>query len=251
MNSFCEFITNPDWWSVIATFVAAIAAAIITGVLGWRQNKLQAQQLKIQEHQNELQEQQVKLQEQQNQLQKHQLALQKQQNAIQCYEIYKNTQQIFASINFFARFLLPDILHFLKHDYRPNGSCQIVREMGNQIEAYEHELQDRTMDVNLHLSHWPIFEYEDLLAEMSFVVEGLEEIIAHNGLIQPQESAEHLMQEDDDFYAETIADYIANEYVEDYKNKLYAFIGVRDAVLSYDASAILQNIYHTHTDELD
>ena len=177
MEKFCDFITDPDWWSVVATIIAVIVAAVITYVLGRRQNELQEQQLEIQEYQNELQEQQVKLQEQQNQLQKQQLALQKQQNAIQCYEIYKNTQQIFASINFFARFLLPDILHFLKHDYRPNGSRQIIKEMGNQIEAYERELQDRTMDVSLHLSHWPMFEYEDLLAEMSFVVDDMEKII--------------------------------------------------------------------------
>ena len=27
MEKFCDFITNPNWWSVIATFVAAIVAA--------------------------------------------------------------------------------------------------------------------------------------------------------------------------------------------------------------------------------
>ena len=245
MNSFCEFITNPDWWSVVVTFVAATVAAVITWYLGKRQNKLQEQQLEIQAYQNELQEQQVKLQEQQNQLQKHQLALQKQQNAIQCYEIYKNTQQIFASINFFARFLLPDILHFLKHDYRPNASRQIIKEMGNQIEAYERELQDRTMDVALHLSHWPMFEYEDLLAEMSFVVDDIEKIIEQNGIIQPQMQFENFEQEDEDFYVESIACYIADDFVEEYKNKMYNFVAVRDIVLSYDASVILQQIYNT------
>lgn len=81
-----EKLDSPDWWSTGATILAAIVASIITFVLGKRQNKLHQQQLE--------------LQEQQNKLQKQQIMLQKQQNAIQCYEIYKNTQQVFASINF-------------------------------------------------------------------------------------------------------------------------------------------------------
>ena len=55
MEKFCDFITNPDWWSVVATIIAAIVAAVITYVLGRRQNELQQQQLKIQERQNDLQ----------------------------------------------------------------------------------------------------------------------------------------------------------------------------------------------------
>ena len=66
LNKLVEFITNPAWWSVIATFVAAYVAARITSKFSKRQNELQEQQLKIQERQNELQEQQIKLQEQQN-----------------------------------------------------------------------------------------------------------------------------------------------------------------------------------------
>ena len=51
MENFCEFITNPAWWSVIATFFAAIVAAWITYRLGKRQNKLQEQQIKLQKQQ--------------------------------------------------------------------------------------------------------------------------------------------------------------------------------------------------------
>ena len=51
MNSFCKFITSPDWWNVIATFLAAIVAAWITYRLGKRQNELQEQQTKLQEQQ--------------------------------------------------------------------------------------------------------------------------------------------------------------------------------------------------------
>lgn len=65
MEKFCNFITDPAWWSVIATFTAAIVAAVITYALGKRQNELQKQQLKLQEQQNEIQQYQTKLQEQQ------------------------------------------------------------------------------------------------------------------------------------------------------------------------------------------
>ena len=65
MEKFCDFITDPDWWSIAVTFFAAIVAAVITYVLGRRQNELQQQQLKLQKQQNEIQKYQTKLQEQQ------------------------------------------------------------------------------------------------------------------------------------------------------------------------------------------
>ena len=64
MEKLCNFITNPDWWSVVVTFFAAIVATVITYKLGKRQSKLQEEQLKLQEQQNSIQEYQNKLQEQ-------------------------------------------------------------------------------------------------------------------------------------------------------------------------------------------
>ena len=63
MDGFCKFITSPDWWSVIATFLAAIVAAWITYKFGKRQNELQEQQIKLQKQQTKLQEQQILQQE--------------------------------------------------------------------------------------------------------------------------------------------------------------------------------------------
>ena len=65
LKELVEAVSTPDWWSVIATIIAAITAAVITYVLGRRQNELQQQQLKLQEQQNEIQKRQTKLQEQQ------------------------------------------------------------------------------------------------------------------------------------------------------------------------------------------
>ena len=45
-----EQLNRPEWWSVGATIVAAIVAAVITYVLGKRQNELQEQQIRAQEY---------------------------------------------------------------------------------------------------------------------------------------------------------------------------------------------------------
>lgn len=59
MRILCINLTDPAWWSVIATFVGAIAAAIITYILGKRQNKLQEEQNKLQKRQIEAQEYEI------------------------------------------------------------------------------------------------------------------------------------------------------------------------------------------------
>lgn len=215
-----ETVGRPDWAIIILTAVN-VAFMIWLGV------------------------KQYHLQKQQNKLQREQNALQKQQNAIQCYEIYKNTQQIFASINFFARTLLPDILHYLRHEYKPNTTPHIIEEMKSQILSYSKELQDRTLDVNLHLSHWPIFEYEDLLTEMSALIKNLEGIIEQDGIDKSKVLHNPIVEEGEDYYAEAISLYIDDKYAENFKDNLYSYIYLRDDVLSYDASSILQHMYNT------
>ena len=59
MRILCIDLTNPEWWSVIATFFAAIVAARITSKFSKRQNELQEQQNKLQERQIRAQEYEV------------------------------------------------------------------------------------------------------------------------------------------------------------------------------------------------
>ena len=92
MNGFYKFITNPDWWSVIATIIAAVIAACITYKLGKRQNELHNQQLNIQKRQNELQEQQLELEKKQI----------KQNN----YEIYHRVYECISNIELYAETLI-------------------------------------------------------------------------------------------------------------------------------------------------
>ena len=124
LNKFIDFITNPAWWSVIATFVAAYVAARITSKFSKRQTELQEQQLKIQQRQNELQEQQIKLQEQQN----------KQQE----YEVYRALYVIIKKINQQADGLPTRIYEYFTiptyNDIFPNGFLEIYVQRGKHFE---------------------------------------------------------------------------------------------------------------------
>lgn len=104
-----EKLNSPDLLSVGATVLAAVVAAVITYVLGKRQNELQKQQLKLQERQNELQEQQIKLQEQQvviqarqNELQATQTDIMRQQTKAQEYPTYRGLYDLVSSIHLAA-----------------------------------------------------------------------------------------------------------------------------------------------------
>ena len=59
LNNLIDALSNPEWWNVIATFVAAIVAAVITYIFGKRQEALQQQHLKLQEQQTKQQEYQL------------------------------------------------------------------------------------------------------------------------------------------------------------------------------------------------
>lgn len=167
MEKFCDFITNPDWWSVIATIIAAIVAAVITWVLGWRQSKLQEQQLKIQERQNELQEQQIKLQEQQNQLQKIQTELMEQQTKAQEYVVYKPMFSLVRGADEVAKNLLNYIYNYF--------SVPIIRVIDKEallhhkeyVQQLEKGFRDTSMDFELKFNHSDvsIYTYIGLLGE--------------------------------------------------------------------------------------
>lgn len=142
MNSFCKFITNPDWWSVIATFVAAIVAAWITYMLGKRQNKLQEQQLKLQERQNEIQEQQVKLQEQQNKIQLQQIEAQE-------YELYRRMYALIVDLDFFNKTILHKIVVILITNEEKNLRLKLIEEMYNEYNTLNEKLTEYSIDIEL------------------------------------------------------------------------------------------------------
>lgn len=135
MERFCDFITNPNWWSVIATFVAAIVAACITSKFSKRQNELQEQQLKIQERQNELQEQQIKLQELQN----------KQQE----YDVYRRIYTQIFDLDLFNKALLLRIVAILTNNEDKNLRLKLIEDIWNEFEKHSDEFSEWTLDLDL------------------------------------------------------------------------------------------------------
>ena len=135
MEKFCNFITNPDWWSVIATIVAAIVAAIITYVLGRRQNELQQQQLKLQEQQNKIQEYQTKLQEQQIQQQE--------------YELYRKIYTYIEELDTFSKILLHKIAATLTNNEDNKLRLKQIDGIWQEYEKLSDEFTECTIDIEL------------------------------------------------------------------------------------------------------
>ena len=128
MERFCDFITNPAWWSVIATFVAAIVAACITSKFSKRQNELQEQQLKIQERQNELQEQQIKQQE---------------------YDVYRRIYTQIFDLDLFNKALLLRIVVILTNSEDKNLRLKLIDDIWDECEKHSDEFSEWTLDLDL------------------------------------------------------------------------------------------------------
>lgn len=144
MEKFGDFITNPDWWSVVATIIAAIVAAVITYVLGRRQNELQQQQLKIQERQNDLQEQQ-------NEIQKYQTKLQEQQVKAQEYEIYKRLYLLLSNANGEIDNFIEELDRLLWEPYYNSDKNALSRKK-THIDNLFKDLRNSYIDYELKLS---------------------------------------------------------------------------------------------------
>lgn len=151
MGKFCDFITDPAWWSVVATIIAAIVAAVITYVLGRRQNELQQQQLKIQERQNDLQEQQVKLQEQQNEIQQYQTKLQEQQVRAQEYEERKRLYVLLSNANSEIDNFIEELDRLLWAPWHNSDKNALSRKK-THIDKLLSDLRESYVDYELKLS---------------------------------------------------------------------------------------------------
>ena len=142
MDTICNFITNPDWWGVIATFVAAFVAAWITDKLGKMQNELQQKQVDIQERQNDLQAQQVKLQEQQNELQRQQIQQQE-------YELYRKMYSQVYGVDFFNKTILLRIVAILISNKDNKLRLKFVDDIWEECEKRTMEFTECALDMEL------------------------------------------------------------------------------------------------------
>ena len=135
MEKFCDFITDPVWWSVIATFVAAAVAAWITYKLGKRQNELQQQQLKLQEQQNDIQKYQTKLQEQQIRQQE--------------YDLYRRMYTRVFELDFFNKTMLHRIVAILTSNEDKNLRLKLIEDIWQEYEKQSEEFNECTLDMDL------------------------------------------------------------------------------------------------------
>ena len=142
MRILCIDLTNPAWWSVIATILAAIVAAWITYVLGKRQNELQQQQLKLQEQQNELQKQQ-------NDIQKYQTKLQEQQIQQQEYDLYRRMYTQVFEMDFFNKTILLRIVAILVSNEDNKLRLKLIDDIWAEYEKRSEEFTQCTLDMEL------------------------------------------------------------------------------------------------------
>lgn len=159
-----EKLNSPDLLSVGATVLAAVAAAVITYVLGKRQNELQKQQLKLQERQNELQEEQTRLQKQQNKLQEQQIRVQEYGLLSKMYALVSETEKITGNlINIFYNYCAVSIYKGKDKD--------LLFIIQKDIRRLKQRFYDSLIDFELKLSQdFLAPAYIDLLTETEMLL---------------------------------------------------------------------------------
>ena len=130
-----EKLNSPDLLSVGATVLVAVAAAVITYVLGRRQNELQQHQLKLQEQQNDIQKYQTKLQEQQI----------KQQE----YDLYRRMYTRVFELDFFNKTMLHRIVAILTSNEDKSLRLKLIEDICSEYERRSEEFTECTIDIEL------------------------------------------------------------------------------------------------------
>ena len=212
-------VNSPDWWSIAATFFAAVVAAGITWHLGKRQNKLQQQQVEIQKRQNDLQEQQVKLQDKQNQLQKIQTDLMEQQIRAQEYEIYRSLYELMFSIHKASMGLVMKTYSKLAS----GGKIEVWtwEEIRKEIYDLKNRLESKVVDIDLKFPEdsYRCESCKLLLVLMEGAVNKLDSIEQQGFIESPNiEDVKTLMSntnKGDSYMLSLIASYISDKSVSD------------------------------------
>ena len=121
MRYLCIDLTNPEWWSVIATIIAAIVAAWITYKLGKRQERIQQEQLK-------LQEQQAKQQE---------------------YELYRRIYAYIWELDVFNKTMLQRLVALLVSNEDKSLRLKLIDDIWKEYEKKSDEFTECTIDIEL------------------------------------------------------------------------------------------------------
>ena len=203
MDCFYKFITNPDWWSVIATFLAAIVATVITYKLGKRQEKLQQQQLELQKRKTEAQE----------------------------FELYKRFALIIKEIHFEAKFVVFDVSYYLMNKIQLHPESNIWRQKVKKCIELNKHLEDCETDIELKFSKgfvdinaykWVLMSmsqfssmFESLLLENKVVITNLTSIIIEKPYIDS---------------VNQISQCVDNTYRDEFAYRLLNFLNAKDSI---------------------
>lgn len=194
MNGFCKFITSPDWWNVVATFITAIAAGVITYIFGKRQEKIQQQQLKLQEKEN------------------------KRQNYEHYYDIYCFVNSIYYVLNGVKQNILNNVFSGLPTD----SNIKQLRKYKGTIERLRAQLYANEMEFNLKVkAKFDFYIYDEALecAEKIYnrIITGLtnntisipNDIFCFNGLASDDERFNTLLSKQSEGEKEKLEKYFS------------------------------------------
>lgn len=225
MEKFCDFITNPAWWSVIATILAAIVAAVITYVLGRRQNELQQQQVELQRQQTRLQEQQTKAQE---------------------YEVYKHLYSVVKEINRESEELLNRFYQYFassayKDIFRMAGNQGVIGWLYTRINELDNRLDSYAIDFELKLAGdtTDLLHYETLVDDMRLMTQAMERFEKLQIIVFREEegvnASQGIHRGEQDALINGICDRVAVEkYKDAIRKELENYLLVRKQVMEHN-----------------
>ncbi len=133
LDNLIEAINRPDWWAIGITAVNAL----IMFWLGWRQYKLQQQQLRLQEQQNKQQE----------------------------YDLYSRLYESLCDMNTFADTLIYKIYATISYSNDTNGIRDSFMKLFEEVNDLHSQLNKCSVDVDLKWAEQnkAIIEYYNLI----------------------------------------------------------------------------------------
>lgn len=144
MEKFCEFITNPDWWSVILSAISTIAVIVIAVI----QIRMQRKQTKLQEQQNQQRE----------------------------YEIYNKLYKLLKVADNKIDFFLDDIRNSIV--LAPYATVGVYERQLQETQALLDELLKSILDFEIKFSKdfFDVSSYQRILTHMQFILGQMNEL---------------------------------------------------------------------------
>ena len=203
MDKFCDYITNPDWWTIALTTINTIAVIVIAIV----QIRIQQQQVKFQK-----------------------------------YESYKDLLKLIKDIHFQSSTILFCIHRFLYSKFYNNSYASNLHPLYMDICSLDTEFQKHKDDLRLKakLTDNQILGYTILLLEMNIIVSTIKDYI-DRGIIEVSEVQYDDKYHDDDTYIQIILDNTKESEREKLQQQFNRFKKTKQEIHSYNIVQSLEN----------